>query len=68
MITLKAVFSIDPTGISKDITEEINIPKDVCLYCLSDKDNRFYQEVKKAIEYKGYDLSCFFQLMKVYAV
>lgn len=66
IITLKVIFSIDATGIDKDITEEINIPSDVCLYCLHDKDNRFYNEVKKALEYKGYNSSYFLQIMKVY--
>lgn len=68
MMTLKVVFSVDATGFAQDITEEINIPSDVCLYCLSDKDNRFYREVKKAIENKGYDLTYYFELMKVYSI
>ena len=64
MINLKVVFSIDATGSDKDITEQIIIPNDVCVYCLHDKDNRFHNEIKKALEYKGYDLRYFFQLMK----
>lgn len=68
MSKLKVVFSIDPTGFAQDITEEISIPNDTCLYCLHDKDNRFYNEVVKAIDNKGYDLRYFFQLMKVYYI
>jgi hypothetical protein len=68
MTNLKVTFSIDATGFAQDITEQINIPNDVCLYCLHDKDNRLHNEVKKALEYKGYDLEYFFQLMKVYVL
>lgn len=69
---LKVAFNIDPTGHEKDIIEEITISKDVCLYCLHDKDNRFYNEVKKALLNKGYDFGCefgyYFELLKVYVV
>ena len=65
---LKVTFSIDATGFAQDITEEINIPSDVCLYCLHDKDNRLRSEVMKALEHKEYELKYFFQLMKVYVV
>lgn len=72
MINLKVVFSIDPTGMElKDITEEIVIPSDVCLFCLHDANQnirRLQQEVKKALEYKGYDLTMYFNLLKVYTV
>jgi hypothetical protein len=68
MTNLKVTFSVDATGSDQDITEEINIPKDVCLYCLHDKDSRFHNEVMKALEYKGYELGQFFQLMKVYVL
>jgi hypothetical protein len=68
MMNLKVVFSIDATGSDKDITELIIIPNDVCVYCLHDKDNRFHNEIKKALEYKGYDLRYFFQLMKAYVL
>ena len=68
MTNLKVTFSIDATGFAQDITEEINIPSDVCLYCLHDKDNRLHSEVKKALEYKGYELRYYFQLMKAYVV
>lgn len=65
---IKVTFSTDPTGFTKDIKEEINIPNNVCLFCLHDKDNRLRDEVMKALEYKGYELKYFFQLMKVYVV
>jgi hypothetical protein len=68
MTKLSVSFSVDPTGFAQDITEEINIPKDVCLYCLHDKENRLVKEVMKALEYKGYELIHFFQLMKVYVL
>jgi len=68
MTKLKVVFSVDSTGFDKDITEEITIPNDVCLYCLHDKDNRLKNEVKTALEYLGYDFTFFFQLMKVYTL
>lgn len=67
MTNLKVIFSIDPTGFAQDITEEINIPSDVCLYCLHDKDNRLHNEVKNQLKYK-YDLRYYFQLMKVYVI
>lgn len=65
---LKIVFSTDATGLAKDSVEHINIPNDVCLYCLHDKNNRFHDEVKKRIEKKGYDLKHFFQIMKIYSL
>jgi hypothetical protein len=68
MINLNVTFSIDSTGSDKDIIEQIIIPNDVCVYCLHDKDNRFHNEIKKALEYKGYDLRYFFQLMKAYVL
>jgi hypothetical protein len=68
MTNLKVTFSIDAIGFAQDITEEINIPSDVCLYCLHDKDNRLRNEIMKALEHKGYDLRYFFQLMKVYVL
>ena len=68
MTNLKVTFSIDATGFTQDITEEINIPSDVCLYCLHDKANRLRNEVMKALEYKGYEVRYFFQLMKVYVI
>lgn len=65
---LKVVFSIDPTGSDWDITEEIVIPKETCLYCLHDKENRLVKEVMKALEYKGYEFEFYFELMKVYVI
>lgn len=68
---LKVVFNDDPTGMSKDITEVIIIPKDVCLFCLHDYKqnlNRLAKEVKTALEYKGYDFTEGFHLLKVYSV
>ena len=65
-LSLKVTFSVDPTGYDQDITELISIPKDVCLYCLHDKGNRLHNEVKKALEYKGYNFIYYFKLLKVY--
>jgi hypothetical protein len=68
MIALKVVFSIDATGSAKDITEKIFIPSNIWLYSFHDKDNyRLYDEVKRALEYKGYDFKpyYFFQLMTI---
>lgn len=67
-MNLKVVFSIDATGFEKDITEDITIPSGYCVYCLHDKHNRLNQEIKKALERKGYDLRYYFQLMKAYIV
>jgi len=67
MINLKVVFNVDPTGFDKDITEEILIPSELCLYCLHDKQNRFHDEIVKALQYKGYEFKEFFQLLKVYS-
>ena len=70
---LKIVFSVDPTGMSQDVTEVINFPKNTCLFCLHDKRHnigRLYNEVKKSLEYKGYnsdDLD-FLQIMKIYTM
>lgn len=68
---LQVTFGIDPTGMSKDITEEIIIPKDVCLFCCHDsrlKIQRLQKEVMKALEYKGYDFEYGFFLLKVYTL
>lgn len=68
---LKVVFGIDPTGHDLDITEEINIPSDICLFCCHDSRlqiQRLHIEVKKALEYKGYDLKWYFSLLKVYTL
>ena len=68
---LKVIFNNDPTGMSRDFTEEIAIPKDVCLFCLHDYKhnmNRLAKEVKTALEYKGYGFTEAFHLLKVYSV
>lgn len=70
---LKVVFSLDPTGFDKDITEEILISSTTCLFCCHDKRhgiNRLYNEIVDALEQKGYDfeLHYFFSLLKVYVV
>lgn len=68
---LKVTFGVDPTGFAKDITEKVIIPKDVCLYCCHDSRHnisRLHNEVKKALEYKGYDLEQWFTLLKVYTL
>ena len=65
---LKVVFGIDPTGMDKDITEEIKIPSDTCLFCFHDKNSRLVSEVRKALEYKGYDLKYHFSLLKIYVI
>ena len=68
---LKVCFGIDPTGHDVDITEEINIPFDICLYCNHDSRlqiQRLHQEVMKALEYKGYDLRNYFLLLKVHTL
>lgn len=68
---LKVTFGIDPTGFDKDITEEIVIPSNVCLFCCHDSRHsisRLHNEVKKALEYKGYDLKWHFSLLKVYSL
>ena len=62
MINLKVIFNT--TSSTQDITEYIQIPNDVC-YCLYDKDNKFYNEIKKALECKGYKLKYYFNLIKV---
>ena len=68
MTNLKVIFSIDSTGEMQDITEIINIPSEVCLYSLHDKNNRFHNEVKRILQRKYYDVKYFFQLIKVYAI
>ena len=67
---LKVAFSIDAT--TKDITEEIIIPSDICIYCHCDwlhHDNSLRNEIRKALEYKGYDFSqTDFELLKAYTL
>ena len=65
-MALQVIFSIDPTGYDQDITEHISIQSDICLYCLHDKSNRLVDEIKKSLEDMGYDLSDYFQIMKIY--
>ncbi len=68
---VRVVFGIDPTGYDLDITEEIVIPSDICLFCCHDSRlqiSRLQEEVKKALEYKGYDLKWYFSLLKVYTL
>lgn len=68
---LKVSFGLDPTGMDLDITEEVIIPDNVCLYCLHDsslKINRLHDEIKKALEYKGYDTKYYFHLLKIYTL
>ena len=67
---LKVVFTNDPTGMSKDITEEIIIPSEICLFCSHDSRlniRRLETEVKVALEYKGYVFGISFHLFKVYS-
>jgi len=33
---VKVVFGLDPTGQDLDITEEITIPSNICLFCCHD--------------------------------
>ena len=68
MLELKVIFSVDPTGQEKDISEEIYMPNDVCLYCLHDKTNRLIDEVKISLKDKGYDLTYYFELIKIYTI
>jgi len=71
MLTLKVVFGVDLTGQKLDITEIVYIPANVCLYCNHDSRleiSRLHDEVKKALEYKGYDLDLYFSLLKVYTI
>jgi hypothetical protein len=68
---LKVTFSNDPTGMDMDITEEVLIPSNVCLYCNHDSRlhiDRIRDEVKKSLEYKGYDLDWCFTLFKAYVI
>lgn len=68
---LKVEFNNDPTGMGNDITETVIIQDGVCLFCQNDNNqniNRLSNEVKKALEYKGYDFSCAFYLLNVYSV
>jgi len=65
-MNLEITFSIDPTGFAQDIKETIVFPKNLCLYCLHDRSNRFIDEVKKCLVNKGYDLRWYFQIMKIY--
>ena len=71
MINLEVSFSLDPTGASKDITEQISIPKGTCLFCCCDRrynKNSLLDEVKKALKNKGYEFDYNFALLKVYVV
>lgn len=66
---LKVIFSIDPTGMDKDISEDIILPSNLCVYDFHDKKvNRFYNEVRKALEYKGYDLRYHLSILKIYTL
>ena len=68
---VKVVFWLDPTGHDLDITEEIIIPSNICLFCCHDSRlqiSRLHDEVRKALEYKGYDLRMYFSLLKIYSL
>lgn len=68
---LKVIFSLDPTGQAQDIEQVIEIPNDTCLYCNHDHNqniDRFVDEIKKALELKGFDLEMWFTLFKVYTI
>ena len=68
---LKVAFSIDPTGFDQDIIVEVNIPYNICLYCMHDhrlKISRLYQEIEKSLDYKGYNLKHYFLFLKVYSL
>jgi hypothetical protein len=69
MTKLKVVFNNDPTGMSKDITEEIKIPSNTCLYCNCEKESSLYKEIYTALLLKRPDLNLQFgrfYLLKVY--
>ena len=66
MKKFKVTFSLDPTGFAQDITDEVVIADSTCLYCLHDKESRFLDVIKLHLELKGYDLSYYFQIMKIY--
>ena len=65
---LKVVFSLDSSGYAPDITEEINISDNICLYCLHDHQNRLLKVVCEELENKGYDIKWYIQIMKVYTI
>jgi hypothetical protein len=66
---LKVAFGIDSTGFDSDIREEVDIPDNTCLFCCHDSNHdihRLHDVVRQALENKGYDLSYYFSLLKVY--
>lgn len=68
MVHFKVVFSIDPHGFDKDITEYITIKNNATLYSLNDKNLRLLNEVKIALELKGYYFDTFFLIKKINAL
>ena len=71
MTKLRVVFTTAKTGMDKDITEEIEISSEVCLFCYHDsrlKVDRLHDEVKLALESKEYDLECSYILWKIYTI
>lgn len=62
---LQVVFGIDPTGMSIDIKETIELNSKTCIYC-THNTNALRDEVQKALEIKGYNTKWYFHLFKVY--
>ena len=65
---LKVIFSLDPTGMTDDSVEIVEITLNNCLYCLHDKENRLVEEVKLALDDLGYNVDYYCEIMKIYAI
>ena len=46
---LFVTYTTDPTGMSKDLSDNVLINADVCLYNSHDKQNRLLNEIKNAL-------------------
>lgn len=48
---VKVVYTQDSFGVEPDITAEVILSEETCLFCHSDKNvqNRFFEEVEKAL-------------------
>ena len=67
-MNIKVIYSTDPSGYAPDITEEISLPDNTCLFCLHDKRNRLLDVVVEELKNKGCNIGWYFQPLKIYVI
>lgn len=75
MNNIKVIFNSDPTGMSEDITKELSVPSDTCIFDFHDscfEIDRIKDMIKKLLNDDGYQLSSehedYLYILKAYLI